>query len=154
MPPAVDRLPRPELATPHDGEPDYADSFEVHTAVPDGRSAEQWARDALENAPAVVRGVVLLAHRHVLRFRLGPLQSADHVLGWRIRKSEPDVIELTADGPLMSGLILGRRTAPTAVRIETFVFFHRQRAATIWTLVGPLHRRIAPLLLKRAATVE
>lgn len=153
MTPVVDRLPTPAIATTSDDVPDYADAFEVRTDRPDVRSAEQWARSALERAPTVVRSVVVFAHRRVLRFRLGPLRSSDHVLGWRIRVSDPDAIELAADGPLMSGVIVGRRTSPTTARIETFVFFHRASAATIWTLVGPLHRRIAPLLLKRAASV-
>ena len=154
MTPVVDRLPTPAMAAGHDVEPDYADAFEVRTDTPDARSAEQWARSALEHAPLAVRGIVVIAHRGVLRFRLGPLHSSDHVLGWRIRESDPDMIELAADGPLMSGLIVGRRTSPTTALIETFVFFHRKPAAMIWTLVGPLHRRIAPLLLKRAAHVE
>jgi hypothetical protein len=130
---------------------DYADAFEVRTDVPDARSAEEWARTALERAPAIVRLVVLVVHRGVLRFRLGPMHAADHVLGWRIRRSEPDTIELTADGPLMSGLIIGRRTGPTAARLDTFLTFHASSAAMVWALVGPLHRRIAPVLLKRAA---
>jgi hypothetical protein len=154
MRPVVDRLPTPGIAATHDGVPDYADAFEVRIDRPDHRSAEQWARCALERAPTVVRRVVVVAHRGVLRFRLGPLRSSDHVLGWQIRDSHPDTIELAAEGPLMSGLIVGRRTSPTTTQIETFVFFHRRSAATIWTLVGPLHRRIAPLLLKRAASDE
>jgi hypothetical protein len=134
--------------------PSYFDAFEVRVDTPDVRTAEEWARGALEQAPTALRWVVLIAHRGVLRFRLGALGSPDHVLGWAIRRSQPDEIELTADGPLMRGVIVGRRTSPTATQIESLLYFHRQRTAhVIWALVGPIHRRIAPVLLRRAASV-
>ena len=154
MQPVVVRLANPSITTLDSGRTDYSDAFEVRTGNPDPRSAEQLARDALEHAPRLVRSVVLVVHRHVLRFALGPMNSVDHVLGWRVRSADADTIELVADGPLMAGLLVGRKTAPTAVRLETFLTFHERSAARIWSLVGPLHRRIAPVLLKRAVTSE
>lgn len=99
MAPVVNRLPTPRLDSRHDAEPDYADAFEVCARAPDDRSAEQWARNAVERAPWLVRGVVILVHRHVLRFDLGPPRSTDHVLGWRVRRSEPDTVELALMDP-------------------------------------------------------
>ena len=131
---------------------DYSDCFEIELTVPDDRSAEQWARAALEGMPAALRAVVLVAHRHVLRFRLGPLDAADHVLGWRVITSEQDVVRLEADGPLVRGVLVGRRTSPTTTVLRTFVFFRRGRASRMtWTVVGPVHRRVAPYLLARVA---
>jgi hypothetical protein len=153
MAPVTRRLPRPAPADAG-GRADYADAFEVRTDLPDHRSAEQWARSALEHAPRAVRGTILVAHRGLLRFRLGPLRSSSHVLGWRIRRSDPDRIELTAEGPLVSGLLVGRRTSPTVIQLETFLFFHRRSARLVWLAVGPVHRRFAPLLLRRASRVR
>lgn len=130
---------------------DYADAFEAQLAVPDGRSAEQWARCALEQAPRAVRVVIIFAQRALLRLQLEGHSDPQHVLGWRVVASEPDVISLAAHGPLVSAVIVGRRSAPTAVQIKTFVIFERRRGRFLWAAVAPLHRRIARLLLKRAA---
>ena len=132
--------------------PDYADCFEVTLREPDGRTAEEWARAALEGMPPALRALVLLAHRRVLRLRLGPLEGTDHVLGWRVVTSQPDLVQLVAEGSLLRGVILGRRTGPTTAVIRTAVFFRARPAARLtWVLVGPLHRRVAPYLLQRAA---
>jgi hypothetical protein len=131
---------------------DYADAFEVRTEKPDARSAEQWARCALEESPAALRRAVLVVHRGVLRFRLGSLSSPDHVLGWRVLSSEPGEIRLEATGPLMRGVMIGRRTESRVTEIRTFLFYRRHDARLVWAIVGPAHRRIAPYLLKRAAS--
>jgi len=81
---------------------------------------------------------------------LGSLSAADHALGWRIVASEPDVVRLAAAGPLLRGVIVARRRG-TAVTVSTFVTYEHPVATLVWRLVGPLHRRIAPYLLERAA---
>lgn len=135
--------------------PDYRDAFEVSLDKPDARTAEQWARAALEHAPTAVRWVVLIAHRGVLRLRLGPMSSPEYVLGWKIPACQPDKIELATDGPVMRGLIVGYRISPTTTQIETLLYFHRRPLGrAIWAVVGPVHRRVAPLLLRRAASAR
>ena len=134
------------------GSVDYADCFEVSLDGPDHRPPLLWARAALEGMPPVLRAVVLVAHRRVLRLRLGPLAAEDHVLGWRVVESREDLVRLEADGPLIHGVLVGRRTGPTTVVLRTFVRFRRARLArATWTVVGPVHRRVAPYLLARAA---
>ena len=131
---------------------DYGDAFEIRVPEPDARSAEQFARCALEQAPWPVRWIVRTAHRHLLRARLGPSSSPDHVFGLKILMSEPDVIHLEAESPLLRGVIVGRRVDPTCRVITTYVFYTRPAAARVlWTIAGPLHRRIAPYLLEHAA---
>ena len=132
---------------------DYADAFDVD--VPDdGRPAEQLCRAGLERAPLPLRWVIVAAHRHVLRLRLGPLSSPEHILGWRIRTTEPDVVHLEAAGPLLRGVLVARRVESGRAVLTTFVTFGRPRAARmIWAIVGPLHRRVAPYLLERAAAI-
>jgi hypothetical protein len=131
---------------------DYADSFEIRVPESDERSMEEFVRGAIEDAPRSVRELVWLVHRHVLRFRLGPRSSASHVLGWRIKTSERDVFRLEATSTLFGrGIILGRRPDPTRVVVTTYVFRSRPTIGrAIWTLVGPLHRRVAPYLMERA----
>ena len=131
---------------------DYADAFEVRLHEPDDRSAEEWIRAGLEGAPAAVRRTIVVVHRHVLRFRLGPLTAPDRILGWRVAESTPDVVRLEAESPLLRAVLVGRRIDDRATRLTTLLFFVRPTVMrAVWTLVGPLHRRIAPFLLSRAA---
>lgn len=132
---------------------DYADAFEIRIDASDPRSAEQFARDALEEAPRIVRTIVDVAHRQVLRLRLGPRPSPHHVFGWRINTSEPGVIHLEAVSSLLGrGVLVGRRPEPNRVVITTYVYFSRPvPARAIWTFIAPLHRRVAPALLEHAA---
>jgi hypothetical protein len=133
---------------------DYADAFEIEIAASDARTAEEFAREALENSPAALRRFIVLAHRFVLGLRLAPLEASGHVLGWRVVESTPDVARLEADSPLARAALVGRRIEPTRMRLTTFLSYRQPVVARmIWTAVGPAHRRIAPFLLERAARV-
>jgi hypothetical protein len=134
-----------------DVRPDYADAFEI--AVPDGdsRTAEQAFRDALGATPGALGSLVLWAHRQILRFRLGPFAAPDYAIGWKILHAEHDVLVLQADGPLMRGILILRRTDRTAV-LMTYLLFHRHRTArAVWSVVGHVHRAVAPRLMERSA---
>jgi hypothetical protein len=131
--------------------PDYADAFELRLRQPDDRTAEEWVRAGLEHAPAPVRWLIPVVHRRVLRLRLSPRADRDHVLGWRITTVAPDVVRLEASGSLADAVIVGRRVDPTRIRLTTALSYRQPaRARGVWACVGPLHRRIAPLLLERA----
>jgi hypothetical protein len=132
---------------------DYADAFEVRLGQPDARSAEQFARCAVEEAASPVRWTIRAAHRHLLRLRLGPDASPDHLFGWRIRTSQPDVVHLEAVSPLLGrGALVFRRPDPARAVINTYLFFTRPAPArAVWKIVGPVHRMVTPYLLKRAA---
>jgi hypothetical protein len=135
-----------------DSGPAYADAFEFRLAQRDDRTAEEWVRAGLEGAPALVRWLVPFVHRHVLRLRLGPPGDRDHVMGWRIAAAAPDVVRLEASGSLADAVIVGRRVDPTCTSLTTALRYRKPAPArTVWAFVGPLHRRIAPLLLQRAA---
>jgi hypothetical protein len=130
---------------------DYADAFEVVVPRPDGRTPEQWVRAGLEQAPAAVRRLILVVHRQVLRLEVGPLAGPDWILGWRIVSSTPDVVRLEAAGSLAGAVLVGRRVGPTRMRLTTALAYRRPGLArSVWACVGPLHRLLAPLLLKRA----
>jgi hypothetical protein len=133
---------------------DYADAFEIRLREPDARSAEQFARCALEQLPLPVRWTIRIAHRHALRLRLGPRSSPDHLLGWKILTSRPEVLHLEAVSPLLGrGVLVARKVDPTRVVLTTYLFHTRRPAPArvVWNIAGPLHRRIAPYLLERAA---
>ncbi|MDQ3985228.1 MAG: DUF2867 domain-containing protein [Actinomycetota bacterium] len=131
---------------------DYADAFEIRMPVPDPRSAEEFGRFALEDAPSPIRWTIWIAHRYLLRFRLGPRSSPDHILGWRILVSEPDVVQLEAVSPLLRGVIVGRKPEPNCSVVTTYIFYKRPVAGrVVMKIAGPIHRRIAPYLLEHAA---
>lgn len=132
---------------------DYADAFEVQVGQRDRRSAEQWVRSALERAPWAVRCTVRVAQRGLLGMHLAPGPGPDHIIGWRIRASHPDVVHLQAHSPLLRAAIIGRRAGPTRLVVSTYVSYTRPRPArALWAVVAPVHRAVARYLLGRAAT--
>jgi Protein of unknown function (DUF2867) len=134
------------------GDFDYADAFELHTAESDSRTALEWLRAGLEDSPTALRWLIVIVHRYALRLRLGTGSDRDHVLGWHVAKLEPEETRLEASGPLISARLVGRRIDTHTVRLDTFLTFNALRAGpVVWALVGPLHRKVAPSLLKRAA---
>ena len=142
----------PAAASPTGDRFDYADSFEIRLPGPDDRPPEEWMRRGLEEAPRPLRWTILVAHRFVLRFHLGPRSATDHVLGWRVVTSTPELVHLRASGPLMVGDLVGRRDSPEQMELSTYLSFKRPLLARlIWSAVGVLHRRIAPYLLRRAS---
>lgn len=140
-----------EAPPPGKSDYDYADAFEVTLPPGDGRPAEEILRAGLQDAPPALRLMIFHVHRHVLRFRLGPVSSPNHVLGWQRMMSEADVARLEASGPLIDAALVARRIGDHTARLTTFVVFRQPRAARlIFPLIGPLHRRVAPYLMERA----
>jgi hypothetical protein len=131
--------------------PDYADAFEVTRTPTDQRSAEQWARDGFEGLPVTMRRPLLLIHRWILGFRLGPWVSPEHVLGWRIVTSEPELLHLEARSPLLSGHMVWR-LHPERLVMTTFLQYEMRRSASVvWAVIGNIHRGGGPYLLNLAA---
>jgi hypothetical protein len=134
---------------------DYADTFEVAVGLPDARSAQEVVQAGLEGAPRWLRMVVLIAHRHVLRFELASGGTPNHVMGWEVLSAEHDVMRLRATGPLMEGVFVARRASPSSAALETYVRYRRPvLGRIIWTAVAPVHRAVAPYLLRRAAATS
>jgi hypothetical protein len=131
--------------------PDYADAFEVARNPTDQRSAEQWARDGFERLPVTIRRSLLLIHRWILGFRLGPWASPSHVIGWRIVTSEPELLHLEARSRLLNGHMVWRLDHERLV-MTTFLQYERRRTASmVWAVLGNIHRGGAPYLFKLAA---
>jgi hypothetical protein len=99
--------------------------------------------------------VVLIAHRHVLRFELASGGTPNHVMGWEVLSAEHDMMRLRATGPLMEGVLVARRASPSSAALETYVRYRRPvLGRIIWTAVAPVHRAVAPYLLRRAAATS
>lgn len=131
---------------------DYADVFEVPILHGDSRTAEQAIRDGLGDEPGTLGDLVVWIHRHILRFRLGPYSSPEHVIGWPIAHSDRDEIVLATGGPLMDArLTLRREDGRRAVLTTRLHYRHKLAARAVWTAVGPLHRIVAPRLMARSA---
>jgi hypothetical protein len=146
----VRRIPVPPEPLLDDKNHDYADTFEVELVAPDSHSAEHWVRAALSNAP-LVRRLVRIVHSRLAKFRLNESLDALDVLGWEVRRSEPDILHLEASGPALDAAIVARRTSPTSVMLTTFLFYKLSSTARLWLVLGPVHRRVALHLLRRAA---
>ncbi len=132
---------------------DYADAFEL--AVPDGFvcDPERVLRRALEEGPRV-GGIATAAGWRVLRLRLGPGRSAEHIQGWRITAGDQHAMQIEASGPLVRGTLV-LRCSPRTVSITTHLRYERSAAgAAVWAVVGVVHRRLAPFLLERAASLR
>jgi hypothetical protein len=141
-----------ERAQTGETEADYADVFEVPILHGDLRTGEQALRDALGDKPGALGSLVFWIHRHVLRFRLGPYSSPNYVIGWQIMGSDPDEIVLAAGGPLMCGqLTLRRQDGRRAILTTRLQYRHKIAARTVWAMVGPLHRAVAPRLMEQTA---
>ena len=128
---------------------DYADAFELRLDRPDAHTAEQWFRAGLAQGGPVLRGIVRFAHGRVLRLALS--SDAASILGWRTLSSTADALHLCAEGPLLCAEIVARRRSETTATLTTFLAFRRRRTRLLWLLTGPVHRRVAPYLLGRAA---
>jgi hypothetical protein len=130
--------------------PDYADAFAAELRRSDTRSAERCARDGFERLPLAARRSVLLLHRWVLGFPLGPWSSPEHVFGWRIVSTRPDVLHLEARSTLLRGHMVWR-TTDELLAMSTFLYYQRRSASLVWAILGNIHRGGGPYLLELAA---
>jgi hypothetical protein len=131
-------------------EHDFACAYEVSIAPDDSRSSEQWARAVWEGAPAPLRWFMLAGWRLVLRLRLGPRHSPDHVLGWLIVDSSPGETVCHLDSGLLSAHNVFHKADRTLVW-STFVTYKGLAARVIWLAVSALHRFLVRIALRRAA---
>ena len=129
---------------------DYEDAFLLETGAGQDRTAEQWARAALEDAPNNVRRALSWVW-FALGLKLGSTRSERLVLGWEVRRSGPDFVLLAAGSRLglpAEVLLLRRRHT---LLCATFVQEQNLVARALWAGGAPLHRRAVPQLLEQAS---
>ena len=130
---------------------DYDDCFlaPVGSAAYEN-TAEEWARAMIEGAPRTTRESLIRGWR-MIGLRNGPADAPDRVLGWEIRRNEPDVVLLGARSWIgMAGELLFKRE-PEGLLFATFISQGNPAARLMWAPIGPNHRRIVADLLERAA---
>ncbi|HUA04569.1 MAG TPA: DUF2867 domain-containing protein [Solirubrobacteraceae bacterium] len=127
---------------------DYADAFAVAAGVE--RSAADWARAVVEDAPLRIRRGLWLGWI-ALGLRLGPPWSSDRVLGWQVRHSDPDVVLLAANSWLGLRAELLFRSEPDGLLFATLIRLTNPAARALWAAITPRHVRVVRSLLTHAA---
>jgi hypothetical protein len=130
----------------------YAAAFTLTTESAATWTPLQWARAVFDGAPAAMRWCMVFGWTRVLRLRLGPRTSDDHVLGWAV-----------ADGDLVAGstaLLAESRflRAHNIVMVHdatvtwvTLVHYSHAAARPLWAMARPIHHLTIRYLLVRAA---
>jgi hypothetical protein len=130
---------------------DYAAAWAAEVTDGEGCSAERWARATFEDAPHALRAFIVAGWTSFLGLRLGPRDSPDHVLGWRIVTDAPELIILESQFRFGTAHNLVR-VDDSRVLLATFVRYEKRGGRTAWSVAAPLHHRIVPYLLGRAAS--
>ncbi|MGV0717578.1 hypothetical protein ABQE93_19450 [Mycolicibacterium sp. XJ662] len=129
---------------------DYQDAFFVHVASPQARTAEQWMRVILEEAPSAVR-LQLLSGWKSLGLKAVPDDSEGSILGWQIKDSTADFVLLGRESRIgMPGELLLRRTEH-GLSFASFVRFGNPFVRLLWAAVKDTHVRTVTSLLEHAS---
>ncbi len=127
---------------------DYEDAFLVETGAARDRTAEQWARAILEDAPVTMQSKLTWGWR-ALGLKLGSTGSDQCVLGWELRRRTPDHVLLGARSRvgMPAELVLERRRR--TLLLATFVHQGNPVVRAVWAGVQLAHRRVVPVILER-----
>jgi hypothetical protein len=128
---------------------DYADAFLLDVPVGE-RTAEGWARQIFEEAPASTRrGLTAVWTALGLQLRSRPRER--FVFGWELRCSTPDVALLATSSRLgVAGELLVERR-PDALLFCTFVHQRSRFGRVAWPAVEALHRPVVRAVLEGAS---
>lgn len=126
----------------------FACAYATDVAAGDMRSSEQWARQLWEDAPRGLRWFMTMGWRWVLRLRLGPPHSSDHILGWSLTERRPEQAVCQAQSSFLTAYNTFVRRDDQFVW-STYVFYDRPVARLIWPPVSLLHRPLVRLSLAR-----
>jgi hypothetical protein len=130
---------------------DYEDAFRLHAGVT--RSAEEWVRAMLNDAPLSVRSR-LVAGWLALGLNLRGPWSAHRVLGWKVHHSDPNFVLLAADSWLgLRGQLLFR-TDPEGLLFATFIQQNNPLVRSLWAKITQRHQRVVQSLLVHAGRRE
>jgi hypothetical protein len=133
---------------------DYADSFLVETGLGQERTAEQWARAILEDAPILMQQVLRWGWA-TLGLKLRTTPSRHSVLGWEVRHAVPNFVLLGAHSRtgMPAELLFERQRS--ALTVTTFCQLTNPAARAVWVPVERIHRRVVPYVLgQRVETIR
>ncbi|MFG1932788.1 hypothetical protein ACGFK1_19410 [Mycobacterium sp. NPDC048908] len=127
---------------------DYSDAFLFSHGSPPAETAEDVMREILEGAPLAVRTQLVSGWSAIgLKVSSG---SQGSVLGWDVRRSEPDHVLLGADSRIgMPGELLLKKEHD-ALLFSTFVAQQNLMARVVWAVTEPVHVRVVRDLLSQA----
>lgn len=129
---------------------DYADAFLVDTGPVRDRTAEEWARAILEDAPITVRSR-LVSGSSTIGLKVATGRSGRSVLGWEVRAGADEFVLLGAGSRIgMPGELLFKRE-DHGLLFATFVQHDNLIARAVWAAVEPAHVRIVRDILKHAS---
>jgi hypothetical protein len=129
---------------------DYASAFRLEAKPGNLGTAEQWARGVFEGPPLVVRLAIRFGWIFLLRLRLAPSNSEDHVAGWTIATDTPTTFRMRVDSPLMAAS--NRAEVDDAgVLWVTEVDFANRLGRVLWAFAAPIHHLTIPMFLRNAA---
>jgi len=132
---------------------DHEDAFAVELGSAHVRTAEQWARAILEDAPLAMRNGLRRGWL-ALGLKLDAAPPERSVLGWEVRLSTRDHVLLGADSRIGMPAELLVTRQKRAVRIATFLEHRNSAARAMWTTVERAHRRIVPRVLMQAQALD
>jgi hypothetical protein len=143
---SVRRVPVPPSVST--GGCDYSSAFAVagsDTSLP----ALHWARAVFEDAPGILRPILVAGWRWGLRLSLG-LGRPETVVGWQIAEASPARVTLTAASPLIVAFNDALIEDDEIVWV-TRVSYRNLLGRIAWTLAAPVHHVTLPRFLARAA---
>jgi hypothetical protein len=130
---------------------DYEDAFLLDAGV--NRSAEEWVRAMLNDAPLSVRSR-LVAGWLALGLNLRGPWSAHRVLGWKVQHSDPNFVLLAADSWLgLRGQLLFR-SEPHGLLFATFIQHSNPLVRSLWAKITQRHQQVVHSLLVHAGRRE
>ncbi len=130
---------------------DYENAVLAAVGPAHDRTAEQWARAVLEDAPADTRQALTQGWTS-LGLHLGPAQSDGYVFGWPVRHSTPDNALLAPDPTVgLHGQLLFQRRQHTLL-LACFIQLDDDTARALWAPVESRHPEVMYQLLEQAVS--
>jgi hypothetical protein len=122
---------------------DYWDCFAI--AVPPGEASPRWwASSTLRGADGLFGRLVWA---RALGFELASGGSDNTLVGWAVDVDSDTALVLRADGPRMTGL-MAFVLADGHIYWTTAVRHHNAIGSSVWAILRPVHRQIAPRCLE------
>ena len=132
---------------------DYADAFVVGCERAPDLTAEQWAHAIFDGAPAALRRA-LRRGWFWLGLKLDRAPAERSVLGWEVKRSEPDLLLLGAGSRIGMPAELLLRRERDALLFSTLVEHDNALVRAIWARVEEPHLRIVALILERGVSAS
>jgi len=129
---------------------DYEDCFAVESDSAQDRTAEEWARVLLEGSPAATRRALRLGW-FSLGLRIGSTNNDRLVLGWPVRRSDPDCVLLGTSSRLGFEAEVFCKREQHELFAGTLMQLESRAARAVWAGVAPRHRRVVRTILERGS---